>query len=236
LMERVRRARSRKPVKPVIAKASSGEYFAGVASRRDRIREDFFDDRIADSIGEESGIRPESTVVDVGCGTGFLTQEIAARIQGRGRIVGVDLSPSMLQVAKDNLEERRLLDSVEFRVGDAEQLPLEEAFADAVVGNMVLHHCPRPKRALSEMTRVLKESGRLVLADLERHKERWLRDEMADRWLGFDLARVKKWLEDVGLQDVKVELARTKCCGVSLRGRKVEIGIFIASGTKPRRT
>jgi len=235
-MERVRRARSRKPVKPVIAKASSGEYFAGVASRRDRIREDFFDDRIADSIGEESGIRPESTVVDVGCGTGFLTQEIAARIQGRGRIVGVDLSPSMLQVAKDNLEERRLLDSVEFRVGDAEQLPLEEAFADAVVGNMVLHHCPRPKRALSEMTRVLKESGRLVLADLERHKERWLRDEMADRWLGFDLARVKKWLEDVGLQDVKVELARTKCCGVSLRGRKVEIGIFIASGTKPRRT
>ena len=236
MMERVRRARSRKPVKPVIAKASSGEYFAGVASRRDRIREDFFDDRIADSIGEESGIRPESTVVDVGCGTGFLTQEIAARIQGRGRIVGVDLSPSMLQVAKDNLEERRLLDSVEFRVGDAEQLPLEEAFADAVVGNMVLHHCPRPKRALSEMTRVLKESGRLVLADLERHKERWLRDEMADRWLGFDLARVKKWLEDVGLQDVKVELARTKCCGVSLRGRKVEIGIFIASGTKPRRT
>ena len=57
---------------------------------------------------------------------------------------------------------------------------------------------------------------------------------MTDRWLGFKLAKVKEWLEHAGLEDTKVELARTKCCGVSLHGRKAEIGIFIASGTKPK--
>jgi len=82
------------------------------------------------------------------------------------------------------------------------------------------------------MARVLKNGGRLALADLERHNELWLRREMADRWLGFDLAKVKKWFEEAGLEDVRVELARTKCCGISMRGRKAQIGIFVASGSK----
>jgi hypothetical protein len=63
---------------------------------------------------------------------------------------------------------------------------------------------------------------------------RWLRREMADRWLVFDLAKVKKWFEDAGFENVKVELTRTKCCGISLHGRKAEIGIFVADGSKPK--
>jgi hypothetical protein len=85
------------------------------------------------------------------------------------------------------------------------------------------------------MTRILKNGGRIAVADLEKHKEHWLRAEMADRWLGFELAKVRKWFEDAGLEDVKVELARTKCCGISLHGRKAEIGIFVVSGSKPMR-
>jgi len=154
--------------------------------------------------------------------------------QGNGRIVGVDLSPQMLQKAKENLAKLGRIESVDFRVGDAENIPIEDGFADAVLGNMILHHCPRPKRAISEMMRILKPGGRIAIADLEKHKEHWLREEMADRWLGFEQARVKKWFEDAGLENVKVELARTKCCGMSFHGRKVEIGIFVASGSKPK--
>jgi hypothetical protein len=84
------------------------------------------------------------------------------------------------------------------------------------------------------MTRILKQGGRIALADLEKHNEKWLREEMADRRLGFDLSIVKKWFEGAGLEDVTVELARTRCCGISLQGRKAEIGIFIASGSKPK--
>jgi ubiquinone/menaquinone biosynthesis C-methylase UbiE len=141
----------------------------------------------------------------------------------------------MLETARGNLAKLRLLDTVELRTGDAENIPVQDGFADAVVGNMILHHCPRPKRAISEMTRILKNGGRIAVADLEKHKEHWLRAEMADRWLGFELAKVRKWFEDAGLEDVKVELARTKCCGISMHGRKAEIGIFVASGSKPMR-
>jgi ubiquinone/menaquinone biosynthesis C-methylase UbiE len=215
-------------------KTSAGEYFASVANRWDRMREDFFDETIADSIIKASDIKPESTIVDVGCGTGFLTQYATMHTQGNGRIVGVDLSPQMLQKAKENLSKLGQIESVDFRVGDAENIPIEDGFADAVVGNMILHHCPRPKRAISEMIRILKPGGRIAIADLEKHKERWLREEMADRWLGFEQARVKRWFEDAGLENVKVELARTKCCGMSFHGRKVEIGIFVASGMKSK--
>jgi ubiquinone/menaquinone biosynthesis C-methylase UbiE len=198
------------------------------------MREDFFDETIADSVLKASDLKLGDSVVDVGCGTGFLTQHVAVRTQGKGKIIGVDLSPSMLQTAKDNLARLGLLESVEFRIGDAEKLPLDDCFADAVVGNMILHHCPRPRRAVSEMVRVLKNGGTLALADLERHNELWLRREMSDRWLGFDLTKVKKWFEAAGLEGVRVELARTKCCGISMRGRKAQIGIFIASGSKAR--
>jgi ubiquinone/menaquinone biosynthesis C-methylase UbiE len=215
-------------------KAGARKYFATVANRWDRMREDFFDETIADAVLEASDVKPDSTVVDVGCGTGFLTQQVATRTQGRGSIVGVDLSPSMLQTAKDKFGKLALVGSVEFRVGDVEDLAVDDVFADAVVGNMILHHCPRPKRAISEMTRVLKQGGKLAVADLEKHNKRWLREEMTDRWLGFEPSKVNKWLEDAGLEDVKAEPARTKCCGISLHGRKAEIGIFIASGSKPK--
>jgi len=230
-----RQSRRQKTGRSTKAKAKTRKYFAAVANRWDKMREDFFDETVADSILKASDVKPGNTIVDVGCGTGFLTRQAALQTQGKGRIIGVDLSPSMLETARDNLAKLRLLDTVELRTGDAENIPVQDGFADAVVGNMILHHCPRPKRAISEMTRILKNGGRIAVADLEKHKEHWLRAEMADRWLGFELAKVRKWFEDAGLEDVKVELARTKCCGISLHGRKAEIGIFVASGSKPMR-
>jgi len=233
-MRKSRQGRRRRTHGSVRVRARARKYFAAVASRWDRMREDFFDETVADSILKASDVKPGSTVVDVGCGTGFLTRQAIMNTQGKGRVVGVDLSPSMLEKAEGNLGNLALHGSVEFRVGDAENIPVQDDFADAVVGNMILHHCAKPKQAVLEMTRILKEGGKVAVADLEKHDESWLREEMADRWLGFDLAKVKKWFQDAGLESVKVELAKTKCCGISLHGRKAEIGIFVASGSKPK--
>ena len=103
---------------------------------------------------------------------------------------------------------------------------------DAFVGNMVLHHCPDSESAIREMTRVLKPNGRLVLADMEEHEKKWLKDEMADLWLGFNLQKIKEMFQAAGLKKVKAELLRTKCCGMSISGRKAEIGIFLVKGEK----
>lgn len=233
-MRKSRQGRRRRTHGAVRVRARARKYFGAVASRWDRMREDFFDETVAESILKASDVKPGNTAVDVGCGTGFLTRQAVMQMQGKGRLVGVDLSPSMLEKAEDNLSKLASHGSVEFRVGDAENIPVQDDFADAVVGNMILHHCAKPKQAVMEMTRILKEGGRVAVADLEKHNERWLREEMADRWLGFDLEKVKKWFQDAGLESVKVELARTKCCGISLHGRKAEIGIFVASGSKPK--
>jgi ubiquinone/menaquinone biosynthesis C-methylase UbiE len=107
-----------------------------------------------------------------GCGSVFLTQWVTLETQGKVKIVGADLSASMLQKAKENLGRLVPLWVVEFSVDDLGDLPLEDRFADAVVEDMILHHCPRPRRAIAELVRVLKKVGRLVVADLDRHDDR----------------------------------------------------------------
>lgn len=217
--------------KNTLDKKKVKDYFRATASQWDQIREGYYDENLRDTVIKEAKIELGDFVLDVGCGTGFLTLGIAKIVGRKGKVFCVDISEQMLRKAKENLSSAGF-SNVEFRVGDAENIPLEDGFVDAVVGNMVLHHCPDPKSAIIEMVRVLKPKGRVVLADMEEHKEEWLKDEMADLWLGFNLQRIKEIFQTAGLKKVTVKLLRTKCCGISLSGRKAEIGIFVAMGEK----
>jgi len=207
------------------------KYFGKTAHRWDEIRKDYYDENLRDAVIQRANIRVGNIVLDIGCGTGFLSLGVAKAVGKSGKVFCIDISEEMMKKARDNLS-RAGVSNVEFRVGDAENIPLEDSSVDKVVGNMVLHHCPKPEYAIKEMARVLKPKGRLVLADMEEHKEKWLKGEMADLWLGFNLKKMKKMFQTAGLKKVKVELLRTKCCGISISGRKAEIGIFIASGEK----
>jgi ubiquinone/menaquinone biosynthesis C-methylase UbiE len=208
------------------------EYFKETANKWDKIRKDYYDEELRGVIIQEANIKAGNVVLDIGCGTGFLLLGAAKSLGKDGKVIGVDISEEMLKKAKENLSKAGV-SNIEFKVGDAENIPLEDNSVDTVVGNMVLHHCPNPESAIKEMARVLKSKGKLVLADMEEHKEKWLKDEMADLWLGFNLGKVKQMLQKAGLRRVKLELLHTKCCGISISGRKAEIGIFIAEGEKP---
>jgi len=196
------------------------------------MRREYYDEHLRDTIINRAEIKRGTIVLDVGVGTGFLALGAARAVGKTGKVIGVDLSEAMLNKAKENLSKRGLANRVEFRIGDAENVPLEDDSVDVVIGNMILHHCPDPQRAIREMTRVLKPGGKLVVSDLEEHHEAWLKAEMADLWLGFNLEKIHEMFIQANLKNVRVELARTKCCGVSIAGKKVAIGIFVVEGQK----
>lgn len=97
-------------------------------------------------------------VLDVGCGTGVVAREAARRIGAEGRVVGLDLNPRMLQVA------RRVAPEIEWREGDAGALPFEDGAFDVVVSQFAMMFFPDPVRSLREMWRVLAPGGRLAVA------------------------------------------------------------------------
>jgi arsenite methyltransferase len=114
------------------------------------------------SLGE---IQPGERVVDVGCGAG-IDSLIAARKTGPGgRVIGVDMTPAMLDKARRAAKEMHLANA-EFREGYAESLPVEDGWADVVISNGVLNLMPDKDAALAEMSRVLKPGGRLQIGDI----------------------------------------------------------------------
>ena len=113
---------------------------------------------------------PGSHVVDVGCGAG-IDSLIAAHLVGpEGRVVGVDMTPTMLEKARAAAAAEGVA-HLKFRPGFGEELPVEDAWADLVVSNGVLNLMPDKRAALGEMARVLKPGGRLQVGDILVQKE-----------------------------------------------------------------
>lgn len=114
------------------------------------------------SLGE---LRLGERVVDVGCGAGIDSLIAAKKVGPDGRVIGVDMTPSMLEKARHAAHEAGL-ENVEFREGYAESLPVDEGWADVVISNGVLNLMPDKDTALQEMSRVLKSGGRLQIGDI----------------------------------------------------------------------
>jgi len=109
--------------------------------------------------------QPGWTVLDIGCGAGFDSQVAARYVGPGGHVIGVDLSPEMLAVARQGASAAGLT-NVEFRQGEAEQLPVEAGWADLVISNGVLNLAACKGSAFREVSRVLKPGGRFQAVDL----------------------------------------------------------------------
>jgi len=174
-------------------------------------------------------VPPGLTLVDVGCGTGFMTRVLASRAE---RVILVDHSPAMLERARIDLEgkvEARL----EFRVGEVDSLPLEDGEAQGAFANLVLHHVPDLGEAMGELARVLCPGGTLVVSDLLPHQEEWLREEQADLRLGIDPEELARLAERAGLAEVRFEEGADRIELEGKGGSPVELSLFVLAGRKP---
>jgi len=153
---------------------------------------------------EALDLRPDDTVLDVGCGTGAASRMAAPVAR---TVVGVDLSGAMIEEAI-GLAAR--LENVRFQRADAEALPFADGWFTAVLCSNSFHHYPEPARAVAEMTRVLAPAGRIAIGDA--CADLWTA-RVADRFLRrFEPGHVRlyrsgelgRFLVDVGLRRVQL--------------------------------
>ena len=174
----------------------AARYFAETAADWDRIRSLHVpEERVEAALRDIIGNQHFHAALDLGTGTGRMLELIAPHAD---RIVGIDQSPAMLNVARSRLDHAGLR-NVQLRQGDIYALPVERDAYDLVVIHQVLHYLDDPARAVREAARRLRPQGRLVIIDFAPHHLEFLREQHAHRRLGFAHAEIAEMLAECEL-------------------------------------
>jgi ubiquinone/menaquinone biosynthesis C-methylase UbiE len=206
----------------------SRNYFESVAGDWERIRKSYFDDRLT-SVAIEKLLPSKLVLADVGCGTGSLTFELA---RFAAKVIGIDLSHEMLRRARAVARERGV-PNVEFRRADAAKLPLAAHSVDAAFCVMVLHFVADPERAIADLCRITRPGGKVIVLDLVEHKQEWMREQMAHRWLGFDRSSIERCFREAGAESVDYDLTGSFAGEKIARNGNRPVEIFVARAHLP---
>ncbi|MFW9975058.1 MAG: arsenite methyltransferase [Candidatus Thorarchaeota archaeon] len=166
-----------------------------------------------------ASLKDGEVVLDLGSGAGLDMFVASKKVGATGKVIGVDMTPAMIEKARKNAEELGIT-NVEFRFGDIEDMPVEDDSVDVVISNCVINLAPDKGKVFREAYRVLKPGGRVMVSDIVLSKP--LPQEIRDEVITYTGCiggaildgEYLQHMRDAGFQDVKI----TSKAGQSLYG------------------
>ncbi|MEM1579307.1 MAG: methyltransferase domain-containing protein [Archaeoglobaceae archaeon] len=155
----------------------------------------FYSKEMRKRVVDMAELKENSKVLEVGCGTGFTTEEIAKRTEERN-IFCVDITPEQIKRAKKKL-------NANFVLGDAENLPFKDKSFDSAISAGSIEYWPDPFKGIVEMARVTKSGGKIVIL-APREPENFLIRKIAHSIMLFpSTKKCIEWFENAGVKDIE---------------------------------
>lgn len=120
-------------------------------------------------------------------------------------MIAVDTSAKMVEFGRQQAK-RQSVKNVDYRLGDMEEVPIQNGSVDLVFFTQSLHHALHPERAVAEAWRILKPGGRIAILDLAKHRFEEARELYADEWLGFSQVELDAAMEKVGFSGIQISV------------------------------
>ena len=145
---------------------------------------------------------PEIVVADLGSGEGLLSELLARKCS---QVIAVDNSDQIVKFGQAKAKKNGLT-NLDFRQGDLQSPPIDDASVDLAILSQALHHAEEPVRAIESAFQIIKPGGQLMILDLVVHKFDKARELFGDRWLGFAESELHQWLETAGFGQIEVSV------------------------------
>jgi ubiquinone/menaquinone biosynthesis C-methylase UbiE/DNA-binding HxlR family transcriptional regulator len=147
-------------------------------------------------------LMPPMTIADLGAGDGTFSLLLA---QNAKNVIAVDSSAKMIEFAREQAH-RHHVKNIDYRLGDMEELPIDDEVVDLVFFSQSLHHALHPQQAIAEAARILRPGGRIAILDLAKHRFEEAREMYADEWLGFSESELESMLQRAGFAQIQTSV------------------------------